>query len=103
MDEQGVQAMNERLGFSRTSCETSFKLPRSPLCAIKVGNFGLGGATGAVLDRSLIGLRNLIDRSLADVRVTAGMPRDTQLFSLADFVAEMTISASLEARRGMQI
>ncbi len=35
---------------------------------------GLNGETGAVLDRSLIGLRNLIDRSLADVRVTAGLP-----------------------------
>jgi hypothetical protein len=30
--------------------------------AIKAGNVGRVGATGAVLDRSLIGLRNLVDR-----------------------------------------
>ncbi len=66
--------------------------------AIKAGNVGLAGATGAVLDRSLIGLRNLIDRSLADVRIAAGMPARRQQFSIAEFVAEVQVSASLEAR-----
>jgi signal transduction histidine kinase len=65
--------------------------------AIKAGNVGASGPTGAVLDRSLIGMRNLIDRSLADVRVTAGMPARANLISLADFVADVKISASLEA------
>jgi hypothetical protein len=65
--------------------------------AIKAGNVGLTGATGTILDRSLIGLRNLIDRSLADVRMTAGMPAQLRLISLADFVADVTIVASLEA------
>jgi signal transduction histidine kinase len=65
--------------------------------AIKAGNVGATGATGALLDRSLIGMRNLIDRSLADVRITAGMPPRAQLISLADFVADVKISASLEA------
>jgi len=36
--------------------------------AIKAGHVGIAGATGAVLDRSLIELRNLLDRSLADLR-----------------------------------
>ena len=66
--------------------------------AIKAGRVGLGGATGAVLDRCLIGMRNLIDRSLADVRVAAGMPPRYRLISLADFVADVRISASLEAQ-----
>ena len=35
--------------------------------AIKAGNVGLAGATGAVLDRSLLALRILVDRSFADV------------------------------------
>jgi signal transduction histidine kinase len=39
----------------------------------------------------------LIDRSLADVRVTAGMPARSQLFSVADFIGEVQVSASLEA------
>jgi signal transduction histidine kinase len=39
----------------------------------------------------------LIDRSLADVRVTAGMPARQELFSVSDFISEVQISASLEA------
>ncbi len=43
-------------------------------------------------------LRNLIDRTLADVRVTAGMPVRHQLISLAEFVADVQIFASLDAQ-----
>lgn len=56
------------------------------------------GATGAVLDASLVGLRNLIDRSLTEVRMTAGMPVQQRLFSLADFISEIKVSAGLEAQ-----
>ena len=65
--------------------------------AIKAGNVGIAGATGAVLDRSLIELRNLLDRSLADLRGRSEAPAQHKLISLADFVAESKISASLEA------
>jgi hypothetical protein len=41
--------------------------------AIKSDRVGLNGATRALLDRNLIELRSLTDRSLADVRTTAGM------------------------------
>jgi len=51
-----------------------------------------------VLERSLIGLRTLVDRSLAEVRVAAGLPPRHELISLADFVSEIGISALLEAR-----
>ena len=68
------------------------------MTAIKAGNVGLAGATGAVLDRSLIGLRNLVDRSLADVRVTAGMPPRHRLLPLAQLINDVKISASLEAQ-----
>jgi K+-sensing histidine kinase KdpD len=66
--------------------------------AIRAGSVGMTGATGAVLDRSLIGMRNLIDRSLADVRVAAGVPPRHKLTSVAGFVADIKISASLEAQ-----
>jgi hypothetical protein len=64
--------------------------------AIKAGNLGMSGATGAVLDRSLIGMRNLIDRSLAEVRVTAGLPPRLKDVRLADFLSEIVASASLD-------
>jgi len=39
----------------------------------------------------------LIDRSLAEVRVSAGLPLHNVLFSLADFIAEVKLSAGMEA------
>src|SRR6185369_18056712 len=41
---------------------------------------------------------NLIDRSLAEVRLTAGLPGEHARFSLADFIAEIKLSATLEAQ-----
>jgi hypothetical protein len=44
--------------------------------ALKVGNIGLRGATGALLEESLAKLRDLIDRSLPEMRLsTPGTPR----------------------------
>jgi hypothetical protein len=65
--------------------------------AIKAGNVGIAGATGAVLDRCLLDLRNLLDHSIADLRGRSA-PARHNLFSVADFVAESKISASLEAQ-----
>lgn len=67
------------------------------LAAIKSGNVGLVGPTGSVLDRSLVGLRGLIDRSLAEVRIGPGMTLHRSVFSLANFIGEIKYSASLEA------
>jgi len=96
--DKGVQALNERLGFLAHELRNLIQTATLAVTAIKAGNVGLAGATGAVLDRSLIGLRNLIDHSLADVRVTAGMPPQRRLTALADFVAETKISAALDAQ-----
>src|SRR6185369_7047814 len=89
------QALNERLGFLAHELRNLIQTATLAVTAMKAGNVGLAGATGAVLDRSLIGLRNLIDRSLADVRVSTGMPPRYQMIALADFIGEVKISASL--------
>lgn len=95
-DKQAVE-WNERLGFFAHELRNQLATATLALSIIKMGNVGLTGATGAVLDRSLVGLRNLIDRSLAEVRMTAGLPVEPKLFSLKDFIAEIKVSASLEA------
>jgi hypothetical protein len=41
--------------------------------ALKVGNIGLRGATGALLEDSLARLRDLIDRSLPEMQLSTGM------------------------------
>jgi signal transduction histidine kinase len=93
-----IRALNERLGFLAHELRNHLHTATLAVNAIKTGNVGIAGATGAVLDRSLIGMRSLIDRSLADVRMAAGMPPRHQFISLADFIADVKISASLEAR-----
>ena len=98
LEDAGVHALNERLGFLAHELRNLIQKATLAVSAMKAGNVGLAGATGAVLDRSLIGLRNLVDRSLADVRVTAGMPPRRQLIPLAAFITEVKISASLEAQ-----
>lgn len=96
--DSGVQAFNERLGFLAHELRNLIQTATFAVTAIKAGNVGFAGATGALLDRSLIGMRNLVDRSLADVRATAGLPARHQLISVADFIAEVEISVSLEAQ-----
>ena len=91
-------ALNERLGYFAHELRNQLCTATLALSIIKAGNVGLNGATGGVLDRALVGLGNLIDRSLAEVRMTAGLPVQHHLFSLADFIAEIKLSATLEAQ-----
>ncbi len=89
---------NERLGFFAHELRNHLNSAMLALTAIKAGSVGLTGATGAVLNRSLVALRTLIDRSLAEARTNAGMPARHHLFSMAEFIAEVQLSASLEAQ-----
>ena len=100
----GVQALNERLGFLAHELRNLIHTGTLAFTAIKLGNVGVTGATGAVLERSLIGLRTLVDRTLADVRVAAGILPRNKLMPLADFIDEIGASALLEARaRGCKL
>ena len=90
-------SLNERLGFLAHELRNLIHKAMLAISIIKSGRAGLAGATGVVLDRSLVGMSNLIDRSLAEVRMTAGMPARYQLFSVADFIYDTKISAALEA------
>ncbi len=70
--------------------------------SIKGGRVSAGGSTGMVLDRSLTGLRDLIDRSLADVRLDAGIEQ-VERISVAALIEEVEIGAALQAEaRGLR-
>ena len=89
--------MNERMGFFAHELRNFLQTASLAFTAAKAGNLSLFGATGSVLERSLTGLRDLIDHSLAEVRITAGAAA-LHIFSLADFIAEIKASADLSAR-----
>ncbi len=92
-----ADALNERLGDFAHELRNHLSTATLALTVIKSGNVGLASATGAVLDRSLVSLRNLIDRSLAEVRIAAGVVVQHQLFSLANFIGELKSAGDLEA------
>lgn len=97
------QALNQRIGFLAHDLRDHLSTATYAIRLIKSGKVTMDGATGAVLDRSLIGMRSVIDRSLADVRMTVGLSVDPQTLSIADFLAEIKATASLEAdSRGCQ-
>nr|WP_026133516.1 MULTISPECIES: HAMP domain-containing sensor histidine kinase [unclassified Janthinobacterium] len=96
--DQQALAVNERLGFFAHELRNYLNTATLALTAIKTGKVGVSGTTGAVLDRSLVGLRNLIDRSLTEVRMSAGMSLQNRLYSLADLIAELRCAATLEAQ-----
>jgi len=93
-----VREMNERLGFFAHELRNFLQTATLAFAAARAGNLSLSGATGAVLERSLTGLRDLIDESLADVRLTAGGTESAQIFPLADFVADIKEMATLSAQ-----
>ena len=64
---------------------------------LKGGTVAVGGSTGLVLGRSLVGLRDLVDRSLTDVRIEAGVHHVERL-SVAEIVEEVEIGALLQAQ-----
>jgi signal transduction histidine kinase len=71
--------------------------------SIQSGHVAPGGSTAAVLKRSLRGLRNVIDRSLAEVRLDAGVEVRESIL-VAEFVEEVEIGAAMDAQaRGQRL
>src|ERR1700722_7100023 len=89
--------MNERMGFFAHELRNFLQTATLAFGAAKAGNLSLSGATGSVLERSLIGLRDLRDHSLAEVRLSAESPTPPQMFSLAEFIGEIKQAADLAA------
>jgi signal transduction histidine kinase len=72
--------------------------------AIRLGGVGPRGATADALDRSLIGMRGLIDRALVEVRLEAGSTGPLELIELAPFIGDVRVAAGLEAaHRGCEL
>lgn len=96
--DRGRRAEAERLGQLARELRNQIHVATLALTAIKAGNVGLFGATGAVLDRSVIRLRKLIDRSVMEVRARCSPNGQITTFSLADFIRDAARASSLEAR-----
>ncbi len=96
--DRDADAFHERLGVFAHELRNLITTASQAVGAIRTGQVGLSGPTGAVLDRCLIGLRSLVDRSLADVRLRSAIPARGRLISVADFIADLAVAAQLEAQ-----
>jgi len=63
---------------------------------VKRGTVGLNGNTGAVLGRTLTGLRDLVDSTLSDIRTAASHQRPERVL-LTSFLNEVAVAARLQA------
>jgi signal transduction histidine kinase len=97
-DDDSLKSFNIRLGPLAHELRNQLQTAKYAATAIRTGTSGIGGATAAVLDRSLMAMGHLIDRSLAEVRVTAGLPARLQPIHLAKFLGEVEAAAALDAR-----
>lgn len=87
---------NQRMGFFTHELRNLVNTAIVAFGVLKTGNVGIGGSTGAVLERSLTNLQDLIARSLAEVRLTAGIQNREQV-CVAEFIHSLTDGAALEA------
>ena len=100
---EGTQRFNERLGMFVHDLRNQLTKALLAFNVLKTGTVGLGGSTAAALGRSLMGLRDLIDRSLADVRLTAGIQHQERV-AIAEIIEDVKVWATMEANvRGIQL
>jgi signal transduction histidine kinase len=95
LDGEAVRG-SERLGFFAHELRN---LTNTAILAFEVlqkGNVGVAGSTATVLHRSLMGTRDLISRSLAEVRLTQGIQNREQ-FLVSMFIDELAPAARLSA------
>jgi signal transduction histidine kinase len=86
----------ERLGILAHEMRNLLSTAILSFDIIKSGQVGATGSTATVHRRSLLGLRDLIDRSLADVRLEAGV-QHPEVIRVGELFAEIEIGAHIQA------
>jgi len=101
-----VQASEERevqhLGFLVHELRNALSSATIAAEMIKQGLVGTGGSTAKVLHENLSRMRNLIDRSLSDVRMRADPEVHIEKFQLHALVDQILLTAQSEARSKQQ-
>jgi signal transduction histidine kinase len=86
----------ERLGYLTHELRNLLSTAMLSQAAIKSGRVAVGGSTAAILDRSLTGMRDLLENTIVGVRLSAGPP-EARRVSVAGFLQEVEGAASLQA------
>jgi len=98
-DESAAHEGTERLGILAHELRNRVSAAIVSFNILQKGTVGIGGSTGAVLGRSLRALRDLVNNSLADVRLEAGLGQRYRV-SMSQLLGEVEVEASLGADAG---
>jgi signal transduction histidine kinase len=86
----------ERLGHAAHELRDILNTALLGFHMLKRGDVPINGSTGAVLGRSLMSLREVIDRTLSEVRLAAGNQRRARL-SVVAFIDELAATGVLHS------
>jgi signal transduction histidine kinase len=87
----------ERMGVLAHEMRNKLSTAMLSFSILKGGQVAIGGPTGAILDRSLKGLHDLIDRSLAEIRLESTVHRREKIV-VAELIEEIEVVAVLESK-----
>ncbi|MET0402127.1 MAG: HAMP domain-containing sensor histidine kinase [Cystobacter sp.] len=104
---QHEQALSQqetgRMGFFAHELRNRISTASLAYQAIKSGRVGIAGNTGNALGRSLKSLRDLVDRSLSEVRLSAGIGKRERV-RVAELIQDVEASATVDAaERGIHL
>ena len=100
---EGARRSNEHLGVFAHELHNRLGSAMIAFDVLRASSVSVQGSTGDVLERSLVGLRDLVDRSLTEVRLTAGIALKEHI-AVARFIEDIEVSAVLSARaRGLRL
>ena len=95
-------AETQRLGFAAHELRDQLQTALLLLKSLKLSGAPVEGPSGQLLERSLVGLSQLIERTLSDVKLAAGMEQQREAVELAPFLQEVAVTAELHAHsRGL--
>lgn len=86
---RGAQAVDDRLLVLANEQRHHLRTAALSMKAIRAGNVGLNGATGAILELSLASLQRLLDRFMNGIGWSAELPARQHMIALSEFISEV--------------
>ncbi|HWO21008.1 MAG TPA: HAMP domain-containing sensor histidine kinase [Kofleriaceae bacterium] len=87
----------EQLGFLAHELRNLIAAATLAYDAVRSGSVGIAGSTGNLIGKSLVGMSDLVSRSLAEVRLEAGPPRNERI-SIASLLEGIEIAGAMQAK-----
>lgn len=95
--ERSAVEENGKAGFLAHEQRNLLGTAMLAFAAAKKGNLPLTGALGSILERSLVGLSDVINRSLEEARIRTDESVTKSTIRLSEFIAELERTGLLEA------